>query len=175
MSRRVADDLPFDPDLGADERGEDRPATPPQRSVRKPHRAQWATLTAVSAGGVLGGSARYGIELALPVRGVGFPWGTFAVNVVGALVLSLVLVLILEAWPPRRYLRPFLAIGFLGSFTTFSTWMLEVHDLAAAGRIGLGAAYLGGSLFAGIAATALGLIIGRAGIRARTGKSLEGT
>jgi len=123
---------------------------------------QWRVLAAVSAGGMLGGTTRYGVEQALPVRGDGFPWGTFTVNIAGAFVLGLLLVLILELWPARLYLRPFLAIGFLGSFTTFSTWMLQVYDLADAGRVGLAATYLGGSLVAGLAVTALGLVVGRA-------------
>ncbi|MDQ3714909.1 MAG: CrcB family protein [Actinomycetota bacterium] len=123
---------------------------------------EWKILAAVSAGGVLGGTARYGVEQLVPVRPDGFPWGTFAVNLVGAFLLGFLLVLILELWPARRYQRPFLAIGFLGSFTTFSTWMLQVHELADADRIGLAATYLSVSLVAGLALTALGLMLGRA-------------
>lgn len=129
--------------------------------------SQWRVLATVSLGGVLGGTARYGVEQLVPVRDDGFPWGTFTVNIAGALVLGLLMVLILELWPTRRYLRPFLAIGFLGSFTTFSTWMLQVYELADAGRVGIAAAYLGGSLVAGLAVTGVGLVIGRAVVRAR--------
>ena len=130
--------------------------------VLRPGAGDWKVLAAVSAGGVLGGTARYGVEQIVPVQADGFPWGTFAVNVVGAFVLGLVLVLSLELWPERRYLRPFVAIGFLGSFTTFSTWMLQVYELADADRIGLATTYLGVSLVAGLAVTALGLMLGRA-------------
>ncbi len=128
---------------------------------------EWKILAAVSAGGVLGGTARYGVEQLVPVRPAGFPWGTFAVNLVGAFLLGFLLVLILELWPARRYLRPFLAIGFLGSFTTFSTWMLQVHELADAGRLGLAAGYLGGTLVAGLVVTGLGVMLGRALLRHR--------
>lgn len=135
--------------------------------VLRARNGQWWILAAVSAGGVLGGTARYGVEQVVPVRDDGFPWGTFAVNIVGAFALGFLLVLILELWPARRYLRPFLAIGFLGSFTTFSTWMLQVYQLADADRIALAATYLGASLVAGLVVTALGIIVGRGSVRAR--------
>ncbi len=130
---------------------------------------QGRILVTVSAGGLLGGTARYGVEHLVPAAEDGFPWGTFVVNVGGALVLGFLLVLILELWPTQRYLRPLLAIGFLGSFTTFSTWMLQVHELAEANQIGLAALYLGGSLLTGLVATGLGLLLGRAWIRAMRG------
>jgi len=141
--------------------------------VLGPRNGQFRILATVSAGGVLGGTARYGVEHILPVRDDGFPWGTFVVNVGGALVLGFLLVLILELWPARRYLRPLLAIGFLGSFTTFSTWMLQVHELAEANQIGLAALYLGGSLVAGLAVTGFGLLAGRAVVRTAFGDQGE--
>lgn len=153
MRRGGEEELPFDPDLGATAGMAGR---------------QWAILAAVSAGGAMGGTARYGVERALPAPENGFPWATFTVNIAGAFVLSIVLVLIVTLGPQRRYLRPFLAIGILGAFTTFSTWMLEVHDLAAADRIGLAGAYLGSSLLAGLAAAGAGLLVARAAVRART-------
>jgi CrcB protein len=82
-------------------------------------------------------------------------------------VLGLLLVLILDLWPPRRYLRPFLAVGFIGSFTTFSTWMVEVGELVSGGSPLIAVLYLSGSLTAGLAATGLGLLVGRAVARRR--------
>ncbi len=120
-----------------------------------------SNVLAISFGGVLGGTARYGVEQLIPLAYDGFPWGTYVVNVSGAFVLGFLLVLILERRSPRRYLRPFLAIGFLGSFTTFSTWMLEVQQLADAGRFGVAAAYLCASLLVGLMATGLGVALGR--------------
>lgn len=129
--------------------------------VLDPSIGHWKVVTAISAGGALGGTARYGIDQLISVAGDGFPWGTFLVNVSGAFALGLLLVLILERWPRRRYLRPFLAIGFLGSFTTFSTWMLEVQQLADAGHFGMAAAYLCASLLVGLLVTGLGVALGR--------------
>jgi len=159
VQRRGDEELPFDPDLGV------------TGARVASGREVLAAVAAVAAGGALGGSARYGLERAFPVPGSGFPWATFVVNVAGAFVLSVVLVLIVGVRPQRRYLRPFLAIGFLGSFTTYSTWMLEVHDLVVADRMGLAGAYLGSSLVAGLAAAGAGLLVGRAALQALTARA----
>lgn len=109
----------------------------------------------------MGGCARYGVDVLVPAAAAGFPWPTFTVNVAGSFWLALLLVLILEVWPPTRYVRPFLAVGLLGSLTTFSTWMVEVDQLLATGAPTMAAVYLAASIGAGVAATGLGLVIGR--------------
>jgi len=119
-------------------------------------------LGAVALGGFAGGEARYLLGLAFPTGHAAFPATTFAINVSGSFVLALLLVLILEVWPPTKYLRPLLATGFCGAYTTFSTWMVDTDRLFSAGRYGLAAADLCGSLLAGLAATLLGLAAGRA-------------
>jgi CrcB protein len=119
-------------------------------------------LGAVALGGFAGGEARYLLGLAFPTPHAGFPATTFAINVSGAFILALLLVLILEVWPPTKYLRPLLCTGFCGAYTTFSTWMVDADRLFAAGRYGLAAADLFGALAAGLAATVLGLTCGRA-------------
>ncbi len=55
-------------------------------------------------------------------------------NVVGAFLLAVLLILVLEVWPPTRYVLPFLAVGVLGSFTTFSTLMVDVDELFVDGN-----------------------------------------
>jgi len=128
-----------------------------------------AAVPAVALGGAVGGSARYGVDLLLPSGAREFPAATFAVNVTGAFVLALLLVLVLEVWPPTRYVRPVLAVGLLGSFTTFSTWMVEFDRLLADGAALLAVSYLVASLLAGVAATVLGLVLGRRIGARRTG------
>ncbi|MER5525623.1 CrcB family protein [Streptomyces sp. NPDC002677] len=118
-------------------------------------------LAAVALGGLLGGTARYALVLAFPAPGAAFPWTTFAVNVSGAFVLALLLVYVLEIWPPTRYVRPFAAVGFLGAFTTFSTWMVDTDRLLGHGHYATAALNIFGSLFAGLAGTVLGLVVGR--------------
>jgi fluoride exporter len=143
--------------------------TPAPRRRRWRRWRQWLgqrvpVLVAVALGGVLGGCARYGVDLLVPAS-AGFPWATFAVNVTGAACLGLLLVLVLEVWRPTRYVRPFLGVGLLGSMTTFSTWMVETDQLVASGAPLVATAYLLASLAAGLAATVLGMTAGRLVIR----------
>jgi CrcB protein len=115
-------------------------------------------LGAVALGGFLGGEARY---LLFPTAHDAFPATTFVINISGSFILALLLVLILEVWPPTKYLRPLLATGFCGAYTTFSTWMVDTDKLISAGRYGIAAADILGSLLVGLAATIAGLAVGR--------------
>lgn len=118
-------------------------------------------IAAIAAGGALGTLARYGTERTLVPDPTGFPWATFTVNVVGSLLLGLIMTLVVERWPPTRYVRPFAAIGFCGGFTTFSTLAVEVAQRAQHGRVGLAVGYLVASLVAGVAAAVLGMALAR--------------
>jgi len=118
-------------------------------------------LAAIAAGGALGSPARYGVAQLVPVGKDAFPWATFWTNVAGSFVLGLLLVLILDRFPPSRYLRPFFATGFLGAFTTFSTFAVEADLLVKDGRPGIAAAYVAASLGVGLAAVWSGMVLGR--------------
>ena len=148
--------LPIDPDI-------DELAAPPRRrpTSRWPRFAP-GVLVAVFVGGVFGGGARYGIGLAAPPAVDGFPWDIFAINLVGAFALAVLLVLVLEVFPPTRYVRPALGTGFIGAFTTFSSLVTATDHLLAHGHPMLAIAYTAGSLFGGLAAASLGLACGRA-------------
>ena len=121
-----------------------------------------AVLAAVGAGGALGAPLRYGLNTAFPVVAGQIPWITFAINVSGAFVLGVLLIFVLERWPPTRYVRPFLAIGFLGAYTTFSTFAVESDLLVKDGHVGIAILYGGLSLIAGILAAFLGIVAARA-------------
>lgn len=136
--------------------GDRAPSREPFRS-----RLRKGVLAAVALGGVLGGAARYGLGLMFPAPRGAFPLTTFAINVSGSFLLALLLVYVLEIWPPTRYARPFAGVGFLGAFTTFSTWMVDTDRLLGLGHYAVAAFNVFGSLFAGLAATTLGLAIGR--------------
>jgi fluoride exporter len=138
-------------------------ATRPKRRRQDPR-----VLGAIALGGLLGGEARYLLGLAFPTAHATFPATTFAINVSGSFILALLLVLILEVWPPTKYLRPLFCTGFCGAYTTFSAWMVDTDRLVAAGRYGIAAANILGSLFAGLAAAMLGLAAGRAVLAFRT-------
>ncbi|WP_405843738.1 CrcB family protein [Streptomyces platensis] len=137
--------------------------------AREPFRARLGrrVLAMVALGGLLGGTARYALGLTLPAPAGTFPLTTFAINVSGSFLLALLLVYVLEIWPPTRYVRAFAGVGFLGSFTTFSAWMVDTDRLLGHGHPAVAAVNVFGSLAAGLAATVLGLAVGRLARRAR--------
>src|SRR3954469_15294743 len=106
----------------------------------------WSVLGAISAGGAAGAVARYGLLVALPHRADQFPWATFVTNVTGGLLIGVLMVLITEVWSAHRLVRPFLGVGVLGGFTTFSTYTVDVQQLVAAGSARTGLLYLVGTL-----------------------------
>jgi len=116
---------------------------------------------AVALGGSLGAPARYGISLLVEVTPGTFPWGTFWTNISGGFALGLVMALLLERFPPSRYLRPFVATGFLGAYTTYSTFAVEADLLAHNGYLGVALAYAAASLVGGFTAVWVGLSLGR--------------
>lgn len=138
-----------------------RPARPPRRL-----RPLAVDLAAVGAGGALGSTARYLVELAVPTV-PGFPWPTFTVNIVGSFVLGLLMVYLLDVWPPRRELRLLLTTGIIGGFTTFSSFATEVALQLRAGGIALADAYALSSLVAGVAAVWAGVMTARLVTRQR--------
>lgn len=147
--------LPIDPDVRIESADETR--------ARRPERVRHLrVLAAIAAGGFLGGVARYEIGLTFPTRHGTFPATTLGINVAGSFVLALLTVFVLEILPPTRYVRPLLGVGFCGALTTFSTWMLDTDRLLGAGAFGAAAGDILGSLAAGLAATSLGLTVGRA-------------
>jgi fluoride exporter len=115
-----------------------------------------ADLAAVAAGGGIGSVVRYLLSAAFPA-GHGFPWAIFAVNVSGCFLLGLLMVYLLEVWPPRRFLRPFLAIGLLGGYTTFSTYAGGVMTLLIGHAPALADAYALSSIVAALGAVWFGM------------------
>ena len=109
-------------------------------------------LAVVAAGGAAGSLARWGVGQAVPHSEGSFALSTFLVNVVGCLLIGVLMVLVLEVWPPTRLVRPFLGVGLLGGFTTFSTSMLDTTEMVRAGHQGTAAAYLFGTLAAAVLA-----------------------
>ncbi|MGH3986956.1 MAG: fluoride efflux transporter CrcB [Actinomycetes bacterium] len=118
-------------------------------------------LLAVACGGLIGSLARYGVGQWLPTQKHGFPWSTFLINVSGALLLGILVVLLLQRFPPNRYAGAFFGTGVLGAYTTFSTYMVETVLLAQDGYVARATAYLLGSLVVGLLASWLGIVIGR--------------
>lgn len=125
-------------------------------------------MLTVGAGGFLGALARYGVARALLRRGLDFPWATFSVNLTGAFLLGILLEALVRAGPDngvRRYLRLLIGTGFLGAFTTYSTFALDTDELLRHGRVGVGIAYLGASVVGGLAAVYAGIALATIGRR----------
>jgi fluoride exporter len=170
MSEDVQVSLPVEPDVGLVDKRSALGGSTPFGQARPPRwpKLRWDVLTAIFVGGCGGGWARYAITSTWPARSGRFPWATFAINVAGAFVLALVIVVAADVIS-SRYLRPLLGTGFCGAFTTFSAVVVTADQLVARHRSGIAALYLGATIAGGLAAASLGLVIGRtvAGIRRR--------
>ena len=118
-------------------------------------------LAAVFAGGVVGAVLRAEVAEALPQGAGAWPWATFAANVSGAFLLGLLVTRLQERLPPSDYLRPLLGTGLCGAFTTFSTFQLEVVDLADGGHGARAAGYAAASVAAGAVAVWLATHLAR--------------
>ena len=117
------------------------------------------TLAYVALGGALGALARYGMSGWVYDRmGESFPWGTLVVNLVGCLVLG-VAIRWLQVTALAPEVRPFLTIGLLGAFTTFSTFSYETVALLQEGQWLRAGLYVGASVALGLIAMVAGMAL----------------
>ncbi|HEX5136062.1 MAG TPA: CrcB family protein [Planctomycetota bacterium] len=107
-------------------------------------------LLVIAMGGGLGALARYGLAGLVQGRGVGFPWGTLAVNALGCLLIGALFDRV------TADARAFVVVGFLGGFTTFSAFGHETVELMRGGQLGLALANAGLNVLVGIGAVLLG-------------------
>ena len=118
-------------------------------------------LIAVAVGGALGATARYAVDVAADRWGIALPWATLAVNVLGCALMGLLVAYVL-AHPARHLLwRPFLGVGVLGGFTTFSAFAADAVLLADQGAGATSAAYVVATLAGGLLALWGGTLLGR--------------
>jgi CrcB protein len=116
----------------------------------------------IALAGALGTLARYGLGgLVQRSLGSGFPWGTFAVNVIGCFLFGCVWALAEERFVISSETRFIVLVGFMGAFTTFSTFVFESRQLVAQAEWFAAALNIVGQVAGGIAALVLGLIVGR--------------
>ena len=119
-------------------------------------------LMAVALGGALGALGRYGVNgLVYPVMGDRFPLGTLVVNVAGSMIMGVLYVLIIEKAALPAELRNLLMVGFLGAFTTFSTFSLDALALWQNGHLLLGLFYVLATLILCLAGIALAIFLTR--------------
>lgn len=122
---------------------------------------------AIAVGGGLGAGARYEIASAWERSATGFPWAMLTINVAGCLLIGVLMVLVEEEVSRHRLVRPFLGVGLLGGFTTFSAYALDVEQLTRSGAEATGAIYLAATLFGALAAVAAGIVVTSAALRWR--------
>ncbi|MCD2114456.1 CrcB family protein [Rhodococcus rhodochrous] len=122
-----------------------------------------SALAAVAVGGLLGTSARYGLGRWLPVESGGWPVTTFAINVLGALLLGFLLEALIRLGPDtswRQAARLGVGTGALGSFTTYSALAVDTDLLLRDGHPLAAATYALGTVLVGLLATGVGVALG---------------
>jgi len=116
----------------------------------------------IGVGGFLGANARLLVTMWSAQRWGGqFPYGTLVINLSGSFVLCFLAMVLSERWLSYPGLRLALLVGFLGSYTTFSTFSLEALQLAQNGQLGASFMYVCGSVMGGVIGGYAGLVLGR--------------
>jgi CrcB protein len=126
-------------------------------------RARGSILAAIAAGGAI---VRWAIGVAFPAPAAGFPWATFVINVTGSALIGALMVFVTDVYTEQRLLRPFLGVGVLGGYTTFSTYIVDINRLITEGTGGTALIYLAVTLIAALAATSTAIAATRLGLRA---------
>lgn len=119
-------------------------------------------LLLIALGGALGAVGRYLVVAWVGSRlGIQFPWGTMTVNVLGSLLLGILFVLVVERLDSHAEMKSLIMVGFLGAFTTFSTFALESWHLLAGRQVMEALVYMGASVFVCVLAAGAGIYLGR--------------
>jgi CrcB protein len=153
--------VPIDPDLGSADPAAPAIGARPRVPRRRTGSARPDVLAVIALGGMIGATARFKLAEAIPTKPGHFPWATFWTNLSGSFVLGFSLILLLERFPPTRYVRPFLATGILGGYTTMSTYMVETAVLVKDGHSATAAVYCASSLVIGLAVANIGMVAAR--------------
>ena len=120
------------------------------------------SLLVVAGGGALGAVARYLVYIvAGHVFGTQFPYGTLIVNILGSFIMGALTETMALVWSASNEMRLFLAVGFLGAFTTFSSFSLDFAVLYERGQLLLCTVYVGVSVVCSIGALFAGMLLFR--------------
>ena len=119
------------------------------------------TYLLAALGGALGALARWGIAEALPHARGAWPWSTLLINLTGCLLLGVLFAVLAARVPEPSWVRPFVGVGVLGGYTTYSTFAVEMVDLGRTGAALEAAGYLLVSVVGGVLAVALGAVAAR--------------
>jgi len=117
----------------------------------------------VGVAGFFGAASRYWLDgVVSRATGGSFPWGTWVVNISGCFVLGLLTTVLTERLMVNTTLRVALTVGFIGAYTTFSTFTYETVRLGQDGAVGLAFVNAASSVAVGIGAAWLGIALGKA-------------
>lgn len=125
-----------------------------------PRRRRWQVLASVALGGATGAAARHGVALWLGAAEQ-FPLATLTVNLTGCAMIGVVMVLVTETGAAHPLLRPAIGTGFLGGYTTFSTYATDAIQLATRGQYAQALTYLAMTLLGALAAVWLAALVTR--------------
>jgi fluoride exporter len=142
---------------------------PTQRAEITPR--EWDLLLAVAIGGVLGAQARYGLDVAIPHAPNRLPWATMLINASGCLLIGVLMAGLLSAARPPRLARPFLGVGILGGYTTYSTFATDAVHLVVVHRPERAAGYLALTVVSCFTAVWLATAVTEAMIKAARGRT----
>lgn len=119
-------------------------------------------LLSIAAGGALGAVSRFCLgNFISRIIGRALPYGTFVINIVGCFFMGLIMTMIIERGMLSAAWRLLLCVGFLGGFTTFSSFGYETLMLLQEEKIFAALAYVGGSIILGLMSAALGVAVGK--------------
>lgn len=121
-----------------------------------------STLGAIALGGAIGALSRFGVNIGVEkLLGVNFPWGTLIINSAGCFLMGVLIARFAQMDAVSPELRAFCATGFLGAFTTFSTFSLDFVTLWERGEMMQAALYMTASVILSILGLFAGLMIMR--------------
>lgn len=121
----------------------------------------WLTLAVIAVGGVAGALARQGLWAVFPRHAGVFDWTTLGINAGGCLLIGTLMTALGEVRGAHRLTAPFLGVGVLGGFSTFSTYILDAQQLISSGAPQKGLAYLAVTLAAAMIAVYAGVTLTR--------------
>lgn len=122
-------------------------------------------LLLATAGGAIGAGARHLVNVGFGrLLGTAYPWGTFTVNIVGSFLMGVLIELLVLRYAGSGPMRVFLGTGFLGGFTTFSAFSLDLYAMIERGEVAIALAYAAASVIIGLAALYAGIMVVRGGL-----------
>jgi CrcB protein len=113
-------------------------------------------LVVIGVGGLIGAEARYGLTKLIPASSGAVPWAILLINVVGGFLMGVLMGCLARSAHPHPLIRPFLGVGILGGFTTFSTYSTDTYHLIDADRPWMALGYVTLTLAGALLAVVLG-------------------